>query len=47
MPSAGLSLVPSVSVIGCDALCVEKQYQGLPRLQARQVPQTARQLRMT
>ena len=47
MPSAGDSSVPSSSVIFCVALKVLKQYQGRPRLQARQVPQTARQLRIT
>jgi len=47
MPSAGLSSVPSSSVIRCVALKVEKQYHGSPRLQARQSPQTARQLRTT
>ena len=47
MPSAGLSSVPSASVIFCVALKVEKQYQGRPRRQARQVPHTARQLRTT
>ena len=30
MPSAGVSSVPSVSVIFCVALWVAKQYQGLP-----------------
>ena len=34
-------------VIFCAALWVAKQYQGSPRRQARQFPQTARQLRMT
>ena len=47
MPSAGDSGVPSASVIFCVALCVAKQYQGRPRLQARHWPHTARQLRMT
>src|SRR5699024_12176675 len=47
MPSAGSSSVPSVRVIFCEALWVSKQYQGSPRLQARQSPQMARQLRMT
>ena len=47
MPSAGDSGVPSASVIGCAALWVSKQYQGSPRRQARQRPQTARQLRTT
>ena len=47
MPSAGESSWPDSRVIFCAALCVEKQYQGWPRRQARQVPQTARQLRMT
>ena len=39
--------MPSVRVIGCAALCVLKQYQGLPRRQARQLPQTARQFSTT
>ena len=39
--------VPSVSVIFCVALKVAKQYQGRPRRHARQVPHTARQLRIT
>ena len=47
MPSAGVSSVPSVSVIFCSALKVSKQYCGLPRLQARHWPQTARQFRIT
>ena len=47
IPRAGDSSVPSSSVIGCFALCVSKQYCGLPFLQARQTPQTARQLRTT
>ena len=47
MPSAGDSTVPSASVIFWLALCVLKQYQGRPRLQARHWPQTARQFRMT
>jgi hypothetical protein len=47
MPRAGLSFVPSASVIGCAALWVLKQYHGLPRLHARQTPHTARQLRIT
>jgi hypothetical protein len=47
MPSAGDSSVPSSSVIFCVALWVLKQYHGLPRRQARQLPQTARQLRTT
>ena len=47
MPSAGVSSVPSVSVIFWVALKVEKQYQGRPRLQARHCPHTARQFRMT
>ena len=47
MPSAGLSSVPSVRVIFWVALKVAKQYQGRPRRHARQVPHTARQLRMT
>jgi hypothetical protein len=33
--------------MGCFALCVAKQYQGLPRRHARHSPHTARQLRMT
>ena len=47
MPSAGVSSVPSASVIFCVALCVEKQYQGRPRRHDRHSPQTARQLRTT
>jgi hypothetical protein len=34
-------------VICCVALCVLKQYQGRPRRQDRQAPQTARQLSTT
>ena len=47
MPSAADSTVPSVKVIFCVALKVEKQYCGRPRRQLRHVPHTARQLRMT
>ena len=47
MPSAGDSSVPSSSVIFCVALWVAKQYHGSPRVQARQAPQTARQLSTT
>src|SRR6185503_12985112 len=47
MPSAGESSVPSDSVIFWVALWVAKQYHGSPRRQARQLPQTARQLRIT
>ncbi len=47
MPSAGVSSVPSSSVIFCAALWVSKQYQGRPRRQARHSPHTARQLRTT
>ena len=47
MPSAGESSVPSSRVIFWVALWVAKQYHGSPRLQARQSPQTARQLRIT
>ena len=47
MPSAGVSSVPSVSVIFCSALKVSKQSCGLPRLHARHWPHTARQFRMT
>ena len=43
----GGELLPEVRVIFCAALWVAKQYQGSPRRQARQFPQTARQLRMT
>ena len=43
----GTAAVPSASVIFCVALWVLKQYQGLPRRQARHWPQTARQLRIT
>ena len=46
MPSAGDSTVPSVSVIFWAALNVEKQYHGLPFRQLRQLPHTARQLRI-
>jgi len=46
MPRAGKSSVPSVRVIFWVAVAVSKQYQGLPLAQARQDPQTARQLRM-
>ena len=47
IPSAGVRTVPSVSVIRWVALWVAKQYQGRPRAQARQLPQTARQFRIT
>ena len=47
MPSAGDSSVPSARVIFWVALWVAKQYHGSPRLQARQLPHTARQLRIT
>ena len=47
MPSAGESSVPSSRVIFWVALWVAKQYHGSPRSQARQSPQTARQLRIT
>ena len=47
MPSAGLSSVPSSSVIFWVALWVSKQYCGSPRLHARHSPHTARQLRIT
>ena len=47
MPSAGDSSVPSSRVIFWVALKVAKQYHGRPRLQARQVPQTARQFKIT
>ena len=47
MPSAGDSSVPSASVIFWVALWVAKQYHGSPRLHARQLPHTARQLRIT
>jgi hypothetical protein len=47
IPSAGDSTVPSVSVIFCVALKVEKQYHGRPRRQLRHVPHTARQLSTT
>ena len=47
MPSAGASGVPSSRVILWVALWVAKQYQGRPRRHARQVPHTARQLRIT
>ncbi len=47
IPRAGDSGVPSARVIFWVALYVEKQYQGRPRRQERQWPQTARQLRIT
>ncbi len=47
MPNAGERAVPSARVIFCVALWVAKQYQGLPRRQARHSPHTARQLRTT
>ena len=48
MPSAGDSAAPpSASVIFCCALRLAKQYQGRPRQQERQLPQGARQARMT
>ena len=47
MPSAGVSSVPSVSVIFCSALNVSKHRCGRPRLQARHCPHTARQFRIT
>ena len=47
MPRAGDNAVPSASVIVWLALWVLKQYQGRPRLQARQLPHTARQFRTT
>ena len=47
MPRAGDSTVPSARVIFWTALYVLKQYHGRPRRQARQCPQTARQLRIT
>src|SRR5689334_5211858 len=47
MPSAGDSTVPSSRVIFWVALWVAKQYQGRPRRHARQLPHTARQLRIT
>ena len=47
MPRAGDSSVPSSSVIFWVALKVAKQYHGSPRSHARQLPQTARQLRIT
>ena len=47
MPSAGESSVPSSRVIFWVALKVAKQYQGRPRRQARQVPHTARQFKIT
>ena len=47
MPSAGVSSVPSVSVIFCSALNVSKHRCGRPRLQARHWPHTARQFRIT
>ena len=47
MPSAGVSAVPSVSVIGCSALNVSKHRCGRPRLHARHCPHTARQFNTT
>jgi hypothetical protein len=47
MPSAGDNSVPSTSAILCVALCVLKQYHGLPLRHARQSPQTARQFNTT
>ena len=47
MPRAAVSSVPSVRVIGFEALKVSKQYFGSPFLHARHCPHTARQLRMT
>ncbi len=47
IPRAGDSGVPSSNVIGWVALKVAKQYCGLPLRQARHVPHTARQLRIT
>ena len=48
IPSAGDSSWPvEARVIFWVALWVLKQYQGRPRRQARQLPHTARQLRMT
>ena len=47
MPRAGVSGVPSSSVILWVALWVAKQYQGSPLRQARHSPHTARQFRIT
>ncbi len=47
IPNAGESSVPSARVIFCDALWVSKQYQGVPFLQARHSPHTARQFNTT
>ena len=47
MPSAGTAPGRRSRVIFWVALWVSKQYQGRPRRQARQLPHTARQLRMT
>ena len=47
MPRAGLSGVPSSSVMGCVALRLPKQYQGRPRRHERQSPHGARQARTT
>ncbi len=48
MPRAGESSWPvEARVIFCSALWVSKQYQGRPRRQARHLPHTARQLRIT
>src|SRR4051794_18735881 len=47
IPSAGDSSVPSSKVIFWVALKVLKQYHGRPRRQARQLPQTARQFKIT
>src|SRR4051794_16434206 len=47
MPRAGDSTVPSSNVIFWLALCVAKQYQGLPLRHARHWPHTARQFKTT
>ena len=47
MPRAGERGVPSARVIGWEAFRLEKQYQGAPRRQERQVPQGARHAMIT
>ena len=47
MPRAAVSSVPSVSVMGLEALWVSKQYCCTPFLQARHSPHTARQFSTT
>ena len=47
MPSAGVSDVPSSSVMLCEALWVLKQFFVSPLRQARHSPHTARQFSTT